>query len=122
MSDIFYLLKPLLIIGFAFAITLGLMSPKRLPKIFAIWIFCPLLFAILLTYLKGIFVNLGLLEKIIFIGVLGVIALVVITRLFLGKHAFEGLATHFIYDILKFIILLPFKILRGIFSIFFKKR
>lgn len=121
MSEFTNLIKPLLLIVFAIAIMLGLMSPKKLPKIFAMWIFGPIVFAVVLSNFKGIFSSVGYLEKFLILLILGFIIMFLISRMVPLNRISEGVTSNFIYDVLKFIVLLPVKIIRGIFSILFKK-
>ena len=121
MSEFSNLFKPIMLIGFSIAIMLGLMSPKKLSKIFAMWVFGPILFAIILSNFKGIFSSVGYLEKFLMLLIAGLIIMFIISRIVPRNAIFEGVASNFVYDVLKFIALLPVKIIRGIFSILFKK-
>ena len=121
MSDFLNLIKPLLLIGFAIAILFGLMSPKKLPKIFAMWIFGPILFAIVVSSFKGVFSSVGYFEKFLMLLIAGFIIMFIISRIIPRNSISEGVASNFIYDVLKFIVLLPLKMIRAIFSFLFKK-
>lgn len=121
MSEFLNLIKPLLLVGFAIAIMFGLMSPQKLPKILARWVFGPILFAIIVSNFKGIFSSVGYLEKFLMLLFAGFIIMFLISRIIPRNAISEGIASNFIYDVSKFIFLIPFKIIRGIFSFLFKK-
>ncbi|MFQ5752502.1 MAG: hypothetical protein ACE5HI_10940 [bacterium] len=122
MFEILNLLKPVVLLVVAFGLTLGLVSGKKLPKMFAMWILGPLLFAIGLSYFKGFLSQASPLQQILIITITVVVAILVGLRFTLGKHIFQGVVADFIYDVLKFVFLLPLRIIRGIAGIFSRRR
>jgi len=122
MFEILNLLKPVLLVIFALAIVLGLMSPKKLPKILAMWILGPLLFAIGIGYFKSFFSQTNSWQQLLIIAVGAFVVIVIGARLIFGKGIYHAVAGEFIYDVLKSVILLPFRILHGIGRIFSRRR
>lgn len=55
LSELNNLLKPLILLGFAFAVMFRLMSPKKIPSKLMMWILGPIITAIFITQLKGCF-------------------------------------------------------------------
>ncbi|MFQ5752820.1 MAG: hypothetical protein ACE5HI_12560, partial [bacterium] len=102
--------------------TFGLVSSKKLPKMFAMWIFGPILFAIGLSYFKSFLSQASQLQQILIIAITVLVGVLVGLRFILGKHIFQGVVADFIYDVLKFVFFLPLKMIRGIASIFYRRR
>lgn len=104
-------LAPLILVVLAFGILLGLTKPRRIGK-FAVGVLVgPLLIAIAFTAGREIFDSLPVTQKILFALLAGVGLLVLILRFALPRDVWAGVTADFIYDVLKFVVLLPFRIL-----------
>lgn len=104
-------LAPLILIGLAIGILFGLTKPHRLGKFFVGLLVGPVLLGIVLVAGREILAGLPPGQKIIFIVIGGAIAIIIVLSLVLPREFRAALAADFIYDVLKFLVFLPFRIL-----------
>jgi hypothetical protein len=111
-------LAPLVLIVLALGILFGLTKPRRLGKFFVGLLVGPVLIGIVFVAGREILANLPPGQRILFIVVGAVVALIILMRVVLPREFQAALAADFVYDILKFIVFLPFRILGFIFRLF----
>jgi len=103
----------ILIIGFM----LGLVSKKRLGKFISGLIFIPIVLMVLWNSIKGAGAAMDSpISILLAIGILVVGALLAL-RLLLGDKILHTILGNFIYDILKWLVLLPFRLLKWLIEL-----
>lgn len=91
----------------AYAVLLGLAAPRRFPRLFLRWIFVPVVAVIIL---QSAMVDVSQGEHVwgwLLFVVIGLLFLLV--RLLLGTAIGQHLLGHFLYDVLKAVVRVPFR-------------
>lgn len=103
---------PLLIfILLALGIMLGVVKPKRMGK-FLLWLILgPVLTGVAFALGKQVFASLTPLQQAIFVILGSVAAFAIVLRLVLPKGVWDSLLGDLIYDLLRSVMLLPFRML-----------
>jgi hypothetical protein len=114
-------LAPLVLIVLALGILFGITKPRRLGKFVIGLLIGPVLIGIVFVAGREIFDGLPIGQKVIFIVVVAIALLLILLRFALPRDFKAALAADFIYDVLKFIIFLPFRILGFLFGLVVRK-
>lgn len=122
MSETFTQLRFLMFLILIFGFTVGVVSQKRITKFIAAMIFMPMLLGLVWYYIRYFRANLPPMESLLFTTGILVVGLVLVFRFLLGKGLWHDLAGHFIYDVLKWIVSLPFRLLRGLINLILRQR
>lgn len=112
---------PLVLIVLALGVLLGVTKPGRVGKLVVGLLVGPVLIGIALTIGRGILDGLTPIQKALFLLLAGAAALVLILRLALPRDVWAGVTADFVYDLLKFTVLLPFRILGFLFGLVFRR-
>lgn len=121
MSETFAQLRVLIFLLLIFGFTVGVVSKKKITRFIAGMIFMPTLVAIVFHYIKQVRAAMDPTSSLLFtIGIL-VVGLILVLRFLLGKDIWHSVAGDFVYDVLKWIFFLPFRIVRGLFALFRRK-
>ena len=114
--------KVVLFLILAGGMIVGLKTGKRIWPLVLSIIFAPIITSIGYNFLKGSFSSTASDTQLI-IGIVAVIAIVAyVLRALFGKQVSQDIAASAIYDLLKFLFLLPFRILMLPFKLFSRRR
>ena len=108
-------LKLLILVMLAMGLMVGLVSKKRIARYIAGIIFLPVLLYSVFSFFKGVLHNMGQVQSILLALAILLIGALVVMRLVLGHEIWSTVVGNFIYDVFKWIITLPFRILRAIY-------
>ncbi len=108
--------RVLVLLLLTFGLTIGIVSGKRVGKFIAGMIFMPLLLMVAFTYIQKVRVTLDPAMSLLFTIAILFAVLIIVLRLLLGKQIWHGVVADFVYDLLKWLVLLPFRIVRRIFG------
>jgi len=114
-------LAPLVLIGLALGILFGVAKPRRLGRFVTGLLVGPVLIGIVVVAGREIFGGLPAGQKVIFLVVVAIASLLVLLRFALPRDFQAALAADFFYDVLKFMIFLPFRILGFLFGLVVRK-
>ena len=106
--------RMLVILCTAFGVILGIVKPKTLPRRLTMILFMPLLIAIVLSFLKGMSAGMNVVEQMLLWSIVLIVGFVLILRFLLGRELFQHVLGHFVYDVLKWFVRLPFRLFRAI--------
>jgi len=94
----------------AFGIMFGLVKPKRMVR-FLMWLVLgPVIIGFALTLAKQVFFSLPVLQQIILVVLVAGAGVVIILRFALPRGVRDGLISHLIYDLLKYLPLLSVRL------------
>lgn len=115
-------LQVLVFVLLSLGIIVGVVKPKRIGS-FILWLIVgPVLMGVAFSLGKQVFLSLPPLQQLLFVILVAVAALVILLRVALPKGVREAVIGDFIYDALKFVVRLPFKILGWIISTILGRR
>ncbi|MEW6419501.1 MAG: hypothetical protein AB1480_15535 [Nitrospirota bacterium] len=101
----------LIILLIAFGLILGFFTReqafRKLGRVLIMAALTPFFISFFKTYLS----QLPLLEKVLFIIVIGIVGIFIILRLIFGKDVLANIAGNFLYDGLKAVLAFPFKMM-----------
>ena len=92
-------------------VTLGLVKPRRVGRFLFGLVFGPVLIGIGFTLGAQIFDTLPPVQKVAFVLVVGLAAIIVLLRIVLPRDIWAGVVSAFVYDVLKFLVAAPFRAL-----------
>jgi hypothetical protein len=111
----------LMFILIALGITIGLVKPRRMGRLVIWLIFGPALIGVGFNMGKQIFWTLSPVQQILFIILVPVGAIVILLRLVLPRDVWANVLGNFIYDLLKFVVLLPFRMIGWLIDLIIKR-
>jgi hypothetical protein len=76
-------------------------------------LFMPLFILIVLSILKSMASGMNIFGQILLWGVVLIVGLALILRLLLGRELFGHVVGNFVYDVLKWLVKLPFRLFRA---------
>ncbi len=104
-------IRVLMITIIGLGLILGLISNRKAFALIARVLLMAALLPIGIAVIQPAFSQLSLFERIITILIVSLIGLVLILRIVLGKILFTEIVGHFLYDVLKVVVLFPFRVL-----------
>lgn len=110
-SQYFQLIRLILFWVFIFGILLGIKNSKRrLKSLLLSAILMPFIYSFSMGHISPFYENIGMAGKLIMIILLPLILVFIIARL-LGKGVGDAVIGNFVFSVIKFILLLPFRVL-----------
>lgn len=101
----------LILVLLGLGVTLGLVKPRRVGRFVLSLVFGPVLIGIGFTVGAPIFDTLPPVQKVAFVVVIGLAALLVLLRVALPRDIWAGVVSAFVYDVLRFVVVAPFRAL-----------
>lgn len=114
MSEISSSIKVLIFILMAIGLIFGLVSKARIGKYILGLVFIPIVLGVIWTIFKGAYSGMSALQSMLFATIILVVGLVVVLRILLGKELWSTVVGNFIYDVIKWLFLLPFRMIKWI--------
>lgn len=107
----------LIYLALALGIVVGLVKPRRFGRFLLGLLIGPILIGIALTSGRQVFESLSPLQKIAIITIGVIPAVLVLLRIVLPRDVWAGVVSGFVYDLLKWVFLLPIKLGRSVFRV-----
>ncbi len=107
-------LKPLLLALLGLGVVLGLVSKQQVLRTIGRMIFFPVLLAVILTYGKQIWIHMDSFSQMAVAVAILLAGIVFLLKIVLGKELFTDVLGNFIYDVLKTVVLFPFRLIKRI--------